>query len=90
MLKQVCLTGAVSDLADMCKDLAEIRLISSFRELICYHYDQGTQNWMFFNEHLSKTVDTMIEIPYVAYAYSYDAIFQYVVQIGERRSWLSA
>lgn len=72
-LKQVCLAGAVNDLEVLCRDLAEIRLEAPFRELVYYHYDQGTQNWMFFNEHLSKTVDTIIEIPDAAYAYSYDA-----------------
>lgn len=73
ILKQVCLAGAVNDLEVLCRDLAEIRLEAPFRELVYYHYDQGTQNWMFFNEHLSKTVDTIIEIPDAAYAYSYDA-----------------
>lgn len=85
-LKQVCLTGAVSDLADLCKDLAEIRLKSPYRELVYYHYEQGTENWMFFNEHLSRAVDTTIEMPEAAYAYSYDAFSNTLYQLKKEES----
>jgi len=53
--------------------------------LVYYHYEQGTENWMFFNEHLSRTVDTTIEIPDTAYAYCYDAFSNtlYKMEKGE-------
>ena len=85
-LKQVCLTGAVSELADLCRDLAEIRLKIPYRELVYYHYEQGTENWMFFNEHLSRTVYTTIEMPEAAYAYSYDAFSNTLYQLEKEES----